>query len=177
MSRFHRKMQIYAMVDNKPVLCDFDGASRSNLAIKGTFSTNNPKLIEAIEKHGGFDKTFFLHSTSEDQQKVDDLQFRSTEINPPEEVEEEEKEVEKVEKVEEKQPEPVKQEVKEPEQEISQEEHAALTVVSKQEVITVQEAKEYLKSKFPELTARMLLNKSMILQAAKAKGIRFEALN
>lgn len=168
-------MQIYAIVDNKPVLCDFDGASRSNLAIKGTFSTNNPKLIEAIEKHGGFSKTFFLHSTSEDGNKVDDLQFRSTEINPPED--EEEKEVEKVEKVEEKQPEPVKQEVKEPEQEISQEEHAALTVVSKQEVITVQEAKEYLKSKFPELTARMLLNKSMILQAAKVRGIRFEALN
>ena len=166
-------MQIYAIVDNKPVLCDFDGASRSNLAIKGTFSTNNPKLIEAIEKHGGYGKTFFLNSTSEDEKKVDDLQFRSVEINPPEE----EEKVEETEKVEEKQPEPEKEDVKEPEQEAIQEEHVPLSVVSKQEVITVQEAKEYLKSKFPELTARMLLNKSMILQAAKARGIRFEALN
>lgn len=178
MLRWKDRMQTKVMVDGRPVLVEFKNASRSNKNVKGIFSTNNPALIEALEKCGEFNKSFRLHRTDTDfNGPTDALHYRGTEINPDEKdqsaplAKEVKAETEKPKpeqpKVEEKTDQPVKEEQAKPEG----------LFVKNDEVANIQEAKEYLKQKFPELTARQLGNKKLVLDMAKEKGVIFEALN
>jgi FtsZ-interacting cell division protein ZipA len=188
MAKFFQRMQMTAMVDGKPVLCDFKTVSR-NPNIKGMFSTNNPKLMEALEKDVSYNVTFSLHSEENDQTgRLDELEYRSLEINPPEEDEDKKEEAKQPAKPK---PEKAKAEVKaeevkvEPVEEVKAEpepvaeqapEQPQVNVVASDQVSNVQEAKEYLKTKFPELTARQIGSKALVLEIAKEKGIVFEAL-
>ena len=49
-------------------------------------------------------------------------------------------------------------------------------IISQEEVANVQQAKDYLKKKYPELTARQISNKANIIEIANEKGIKFEAI-
>lgn len=171
-SKFFNRLQTKVIVKGKAVLVDFKGASNQNT--KGIFSTNNPDLIDALEKDVAFNTDYVLQKQTEELSgEVDSLEIRSMEVNPPEEIQEEiavplpgndfvgkldEKEVQ-----EQEQPEKI--------------EASPLDIVGADRVTNVQEAKEYLKNKFEDLTARQISNKALILEVAKEKGIVFEALN
>jgi hypothetical protein len=157
-AKYKNRLQVYALVDGKPVLCEFKNASRTNSLIRGSFSTNNPLLIEALEKDPGFGKKYELSYSSKDESGVvDALEVRSLEINPP---------VVKAEEV-------TKESVIIPE---VKKEDSDQPIADKVTVDNVQGAKEYLRNKFPELTARQLGNRYMVLEVAKEKGIVFEGI-
>ena len=162
MSKYKSGLQIYAYIGGKPVLCEFKNASRFNKNIRGTFTTNNPELIEALEKDSGFNVKYILLDTKEDESGVvDALEVRGMEINPKEEIPE---------------PAPVKKVREVKPEKPSVQVAPSVQVVSKEDVKNVQEAKEWLRRNFKDLTFKKLSNKEIILEVAKEKNVHFEGV-
>ncbi len=177
MAKSKNRLSIYAFVDGRPVLCEFRNASKSNPLLKGTFTTNNPKLIDALEKDSGFNKKFILSATLDDDSKVENLEFRSLDINPKVKTEEpakvpESKPVESKKDESKKEPSETAEGPKE-DNSLPKD----VKIVSKDIVGNVQEAKEWLKKEFKDLTLKQLGNKKIVLEVAKQKNVHFEGVS
>lgn len=189
MSFIYDRYQSYIRVNGKVRLIEFKKAG-NNPSIKGSFTTSDPDVIKGIEEDSEFNKTFRLDKVEEANEVVkENLPLRSDPLIVKQQREEEEREeyLSEAEKAERKaQKDPVvkelpKKEVEEPvvkDVEVKETEEGSVeNIIAIEEVGNVQQAKEYLKGKFPELTARQLGNKEAVLAVAKEKELIFEALN
>jgi len=195
MLKWFQTMQMHVVTGTRSVLVEFTSPASYNKNIKGTFSTSNPDVIAAIERHSGFNKEFYVLK-EESADKVEEPVYRSNPLEVKKLREQTEKEqmlsedqilalrLEKAEKEAPVKVAPVEEKTEEV-VEVSQAEHdePALppewnnkVVVSEAEVSNVQQAKEYLKKAYPEVTARMMLNKASVMKVAAEKGIKFTAI-
>lgn len=190
--KFGRKRQTYVKVNGKTVLIEFTCTGGSPES-KGKFTTASPSVIEGMEKDSGFGNLFVIES----EEKTDDVEKESVQVRVDplavkkqrliEEANEKrtESEIAALSKTEEivfdpkaeTNTEEVSEDVEDPNlekevvsdaEELPREENPNAVHVK-----NVQEAKDHLKSLFPELTARQLLNKELVLAVAKEKGIDF----
>lgn len=174
MANYHNKLYMKIMIDGKPVVCEFKNASRLNKNLKGVFSTSNPKIIKALEARSDFNLYFrLIESVNDEKAVIDEPVFKSPDIEPPKEEEPEAKKDEGKPKKEEVRKEEI--EVKEQVDENIKPEQKTISVPA-DEVQIVQQAKEWMKKKYPDLTARQLGSKAKILETAKELGVVFEAL-
>jgi hypothetical protein len=146
-------LSTYVMIGNKKVLVEFTTTNGYNPNIKGTFTTSNHYVIAALESSPRFGVKYRLKNFEEVKEDTDDLQYRD---------------------IEEKTEGPVPPEEKK--EEIGTIPDLSPEVVSAGQVSNVQQAKEYLKAKYPELTARQLLNKAAVIAVADEKNIKFESI-
>ena len=194
MLKYVKRKQMYVRVNGRVVLVEFTNANPHNPSLKGTFTTANPDLIKALEADPGFNVSYSVFHSEETKEAVKEtVLVRADPLEVKKQREEQEikdklTEAElvmankpedlvydseaKTETVEETPAEETEEEVKEDNTPEPKSDVVGLEVVK-----NVQEAKEYLKKLFPELTARELGNKELVLSVATAKGLVFEALN
>lgn len=149
------KMIWYVDVNGSVKQVEFISVSKSGNERRGTFTTEDPELIKAMESSPRFNDLFELSDT------VDLTPVAKITKTEPKKESEKVIEVVSAEQV----------------KEVNVPEDTKSLLVSNTEVTNVQQAKDYLKSRFPELTFKQLSNKEAVLKVAKEKAIMFEALN
>lgn len=163
---------------------EFKSHNGGDIRSRGTFTTENDALQKALESDPGFNVNYVLQSVieKEGEPEKETLNLRAD----PLDVKAQREKTEKEEALSEEElstknaraaaPAPeVKKEVKPKEPEAKSEPDTV--EISAALVGNVQQAKEYLKNKFSELSAASLANKQMVIEVAKDKGLVFEALN
>jgi len=148
--RFHT-LDTYVMVDGKQHLIEFRGGTLKP-DIKGKFTTNDPKLIKALDNDSGNGNSFkCIGVIGKKDPKPDN--FKS---NPPEGTDE-----------------PAQSGEEHPDTPDTKVDQKAIIADG---ISTVQGARDYLVSNVDGLTASKLPNKAAILNAAKANNIVFPHL-
>jgi hypothetical protein len=193
MLRHFDKMQKHVMVGSKRVLCEFTYTSTKNQNFKGTFTASNPEVIQKLEESNDFNREYYLYREEEVENTQEQLQYRTNPLAVKKIREEEDKrqlmgEDELAEKSIGNLPENNKKKLEEAAEAIQTEQKPVeekddvpevqdeVIVVSAEEVQNVQQAKEYLKKKFPEITARQIANKANVIDIANEKGVKFESI-
>ncbi len=185
MLRFYERMLKHVMIDSKRVLCEFTYTSAKNPNYKGTFTTAVPEIIQKLEESPDFNREYYLYKEEEIEVVQEQIQYRANPLVVKKLREEEEKRRVLAEsELAKRESEALMPETEMPAQEQDDPEpvinepvvKADKVFVSSSEAANVQQAKEYLKQKFPELTARQLLNKANVISVADEKGVEFEAI-
>lgn len=186
MLKFYTRMLKHVMINNKRVLVEFVSTGGSNPNIKGTFTTANPEIIEALEASDDFNREYEVKSVENVPGTVKEtVQFRSNPIDVKKYREELEKEeflaedeiAAKRANKEPEAPKPIEVKIeKEKVEEVVDQKDQGIKFVPTSEVSGFQQAKSYLKNNYPELTAKQLLNKAAVINSATELGIKFEAI-
>jgi hypothetical protein len=179
--KVYARAQTYVNVKGKTVLVEFKSARRNDASKKGIFTTAIPELIEAIEKDSGFNKLYELALTEEIAVAAPEvIEVRANPLEVKKKLAEEElKHRQAIESKTVKGSEVVVDPVKgieSTDNASDKVENKGIVTIPSADVANVQQAKDWLKEKYPDLTFKQLTNKDAVLAIAKEKAVVFEAL-
>ncbi len=175
------RKQMYVRVNGKVELVEFKHGRSTNKNMRGQFSTARPELQKALESRDDFKKKFKIIATTEvaDTEVLEEKVERRSDplrVEANRKKEEERSKMSETEKAladeDAESPEATETEVTDDEPAESKE----TITVPRDEVSTVQAAKNYLMDKDDHLPASKLKNKTEVKAVAEEMGIVFEAL-